>query len=452
MKNIELLIEKMEQAVLAENTTSSVEGKFSPLIMPLIKKVYIDSLIPQIADFQPLTSPHGIIGALFSVYSGEGSSAETFAHPDSSYIIEVSEDISAVNVNDVWTAPDASTFSVVYADETTKTLVISRLTGVYIPEVTDTFNTGAFTITYTTLNRTAIKKLLGSYSGIIDVDGNCVGHVYGDDDNSNIRNIGFETKSVNVSTSSRKLKSKFSWEQLQDIMAVYKESGIDVASEALANEIKKEIDKEFISYLKYIAKFTILPPAKLTLGTSIAVGGGGLKDVTDDLIVNVFLAAEQIVRDTKRNRTIFVLADPITAAFLQTNALVTKAIPDEQNPYKVGYISNYPLFVDLYAEVGEYYLIVGYKGDNEGDGDSGVIYSPYTTKMHVVPSADMKENVLFIDRYAITRHPQDTGNLNKTNPWHIDNKNNSDFFKMMIIDYGSTELKNFSDKAIPNFT
>lgn len=450
MKYQKLIVEQLEKNLLKENTTGSVEGRFEPLIMPLIKKLYLDCLICQIADVQPLTSPTGKIGALYSTYSGSGSSAETGAHPDSSFIVVIEEDISALSVGDTLTLDsDSSTFDILYIEE--QKVLVARNTGTGIPTKTDTFNTTAYTITFSSFNRAAIKKLFHGYSGTKDSDGNYISYNYGYDDNTNVKYLGFESRTVTVTTGSRKIKSKFSWEQLDDLLNIYKEDGIDVASEFIANDVRQEIDKEFISYMKFIAKYTVLPPTKINLAQSIAVGGGGLKDVTDDLIVNVFLAAEQIVRDTKRNRTIFVLADPITAAFLQTNALVTKAVTDEENPYKVGNIGIYPLFCDLYSEPEEYFILVGYMGDQEGDGDSGLIYTPYSTTLHVVPDKDMKQNLLYLNRYKIVRHPQDTGNLNPDEPWNTENANNSDFFKMMIIDYGTTELKNFANISIPNF-
>jgi len=450
MRKIEMMLEQLEQNFLKESALSSSADSsvFAQLILPLLKKIYLDSLISQVADVQPLKGPVGKIASLFSTYSGSGSSAETNTHPDSSFLIVVEEDVSSMSVDDVLTADsDSSEFTIRFIEG--KKLLVARTSGEGVPVKDDTFNSATFTASYATFNRAAIKKLFHGYSGTTDADGNFVG--YSNDDNTQVRFIGFETRTVDIKAKSRKLKSKLSQEQLQDWLAVYKEKGIDLVSESIANEIRQEIDKEFISYLKFIASYVVLPPTKIDLKSSIAVGGGGLKDVTDDLVVNIFLAGEQIVRDTKRNRTIFVLADPVTCAFLQTNAVVTKAYSDEQNPYKVGTVGTYPLYSDLFSDVGEYFILVGYQGDNDGDGDTGVVYSPYNTSIHQVTDTNLKENVLYLDRYAMTRHPQDVGNINKDNIWHSDNESNSDFFKMMLIDYGTTELKNFANISIPNF-
>jgi len=437
---IEMLIEQVATNTLKESVSSGDVAQIGALISPLIKKIFTTSLISQVCDVQPLTGPIGRIATLFSMYSGEGSSAETGTQPDTSYIVYTSPAASGLglSVGDTVTEDSSSdTFKVVHIEG--EKLLLALSVGSHVIEKADTFNTAEFSITYSTQNRAAIKKLFTSYSGSFP---------YGTDSNDDVKYIGFESRTKMVESVSRKLKSKFSFEQLQDMMSVYSEKGIDTASDFLANEIQHEIDKEVIEYMKFIAPYSTISAVKLS--ESIAVGGGGIKDVTDDLIVNIFLAAEKIVQDTKRNRNIFVLCDPITGAFLQTNAFVTKTHMDEKNPYEIGTIGTYPLFIDMFAEVGEYFVLVGYQGLSDEQGDSGVIYAPYSNTVHVVDSGDMKQNMMILNRYAIVRHPQDTGNKNSTNIWDSSNASNSDFFKMFLVDYG-TAIKNLTDIAIPKF-
>jgi hypothetical protein len=49
------------------------------------------------------------------------------------------------------------------------------------------------------------------------------------------------------------------------------------------------------------------------------------------------------------------------------------------------------------------------------------------------------------------RHPQDLGNVNPDDPWNLENAGNSDFFKMFIVDFGTTALVNFANTSIPMF-
>lgn len=434
------------QNFLKEAASSTDISVYGPLILPLLKKLYTHSLITQIADTQNLKSPYGKIATLHGVYSGNSDSANNNSHPDNSYII-VLDTTSGLTVGSIVTI-GTGTFTILYIEDT-KLLVAATIGTTYVPKATDTFS--GKTISYATSNRAAIKKLFRAYSGNI-INGKHVGIPYGTDDNSNVKFVSFETRTIPVQTESRKIKARFSQEQLQDYKAIYGEDGIKLAAEFIAHDIQQEIDKEFISYLKFISK--LITSAPLTLGKSIAAApSGALQDITSDIVVNIFSAAEQIVKDTKRNRTIFVLADPITCGFLQVNPFVARAEFTEKNPYKVGTVGNYPLYQDLFAEPGEYYCIVGYLGV-DGGGDAGIIYSPYTSTIHTATDVNFKENLMCMERYAITRHPQDVGNVTPSLPWDSSNASNSDFFKMFLIDYTTTTntpIVNFSDTTLNNW-
>jgi hypothetical protein len=432
-----MITEQVSNNTLKESTNSGDIAEFGALILPLIQKIYTDSLIGQIADQQPLNGPIGKVSALFSVYNGLEN--EPTAHPDNSFIVYLTTAPTGVAINDTITKTGGNTFKVLYIEDN-KLLVVATTVGATLVKGS-TLSTPVNSVTYATPNRAAIKKLFKRYSGT---------YAYGNDDNTSVKNISFETRTTNAVTVARKVKAKLSFEQIQDWVALYKEKGVEVATKAISTDIKHEIDKEFIDYLKFIAKYTVLSNSSIKLSNSIAAtASGAMQDITSDIAVNIFTAAEQIVKDTRRNRTIFVIADPVTVAFLQVNALMTKADSEEENPYKVGKIGTYPLYCDLFAEVGEHYVLVGYQGSNEGDGDAGVIFAPYSNTLHAVDSADMKTNLLSLNRYAFVRHPQDTGNVNADNIWDAVNASNSDFFKMFIIDYGNA-ITNFTDTTLSN--
>jgi hypothetical protein len=54
-----------------------------------------------------------------------------------------------------------------------------------------------------------------------------------------------------------------------------------------------------------------------------------------------------------------------------------------------------------------------------------------------------------MERYAMTRHPQDVGNVTPALPYDASNADNSDFFKFFAVDF--TGLKNFGDKSLQKF-
>lgn len=452
-ENLGLLLEDS-----SANNTATVGGEFAQLILPLIKKIYPDSLIAEIADIQPLSAPAAKVGALYSLYTGYDNSAIENTHVFNSFLVVTTT--AGVSLYDTWTGYGA-TYTVRYFEQDTVgattyyKILLSMETGAHVPTkgdvFSDTTNSTNYTITYGTWNRAAITKIFRGYTGAPYGDnGAFVGIPYLTDSNTSDRFMGFETRTINATTGARKIKSRFSREQLQDILYIYKEQGVALAAESMASEIRQEIDKEFISYMKFISQATTTLPLNLSVSSGIL--NGSLQDVTNDLIANIYLAAEQIVRDTKRNRSVFIMADPITVAFLQINAFHTQAEFNHKNPYLVGHLGIYPLYCDLYADVNEHYIMVGYLGSNNNDGDSGIIYCPYTTTLHVAPDPQyFTENMLFLQRYAMIRHPQDLGNVNPDDPWNLENAGNSDFFKMFLIDFGTTALVNFANTSIPLF-
>ena len=281
-KNQSLLLEDD-----SANDTSTVGGEFAQLILPLIKKIYPDSLVAEIADIQPLSAPMAKVGALYSLYTGNDNSALTNTHVFNSFV--VSTPTAGVSVDDEWTGYGA-TYTVRYVEEvvthnslsTYYNILLSMETGSHVPTAsdvfTDTTNMTSYTITYGSWNRAAINKIFRGYTGAPYGDGtNFVGIPYLTDSNVNDKFMGFETRTINATTGARKIKSRFSREQLQDILHIYKEHGVVLAAESLASEIRQEIDKELISYMKFISEITTNVTLNLELSKGII--NGSLQDV-----------------------------------------------------------------------------------------------------------------------------------------------------------------------------
>jgi hypothetical protein len=111
MNNI--LLESVVQQINENSSGSSAE--FASLILPLVTKIYPKSLVSQICDVEVVKSPIAKIAALYSLYTGEGSSAETNTHIDSSFIIVI-DDATGLAVDDTITI-STSTFKIRYIED-----------------------------------------------------------------------------------------------------------------------------------------------------------------------------------------------------------------------------------------------------------------------------------------------------------------------------------------------
>jgi hypothetical protein len=454
---IEALGEVLYNNSINESSMSDDIAKWEPLLFPLIKKIYPDSLVEQIASVQGTKSPISKISYLNAIYSGGASNVDNNVHWTNSRLmtLPVSAQSSIVS-GGTYTinSTPAVTGTVYYGEVTYEYTTVSTTAGLAVTTSVSAVpkywnilvanidsanlttsnsivgvvagNTiGGVPIYYTTTNRNTIKKVFKDYSTVIEA-------------NTNLKQINFETATKTVATASRKIKSTFSQEKLQDLQALYKEKAYDIVAEAVANEIQQEIDREIIAFLKDSAT----PMASdINLPLSIAAwGGGGLDAITYDIYGSIYLAAEEIVKATKRNRTMFILADSATCAFLLLNPLHSEASPDSSNPYKVGKVGAYDLFCDPFST--EHYVIVGYNYVSKDKHDAGLYFTPYSTTVHETTSTDgygaipFSQNFMVMNRYGYTIHPQDSGTLRG---------GNSDFFRIFAVNFS------YAGKVIPNF-
>ena len=427
----EILAESMTNNLIRESGGVAADiGQYAPMILPLIQKIYPDSLVSQIASVQPSHSPVAKIAALYTMYSGQDVNITL----DNAWIVTVPVGIgSQLNIGDVCTNA-TSQFTVAYMETTEKFESTYAQAGPFTPgaELTrgfpdtytqmlvvldsGTISTGdTFTLNgtdtvllYVSSNRNVIKRVFKDYSVVLE-------------DNSNLRQVNFETKTSTLTMSTRKVLSKFSPEQLQDWQALYKAKGNELAAKFIADEIRQEIDREVVTYMKSIATPMMID---VDVTQSVSKTGGDLGGMTYDIYFAIFKAIEEIVRATKRNRTMFILADSTTCAFMSLNALQSNADPKISNPYCMGNIGPYPLYCDPFST--ENYVMVGYKFNSDSKDDAGLIFSPYTSTVMEVPDPNnFATNFLTINRYGFTRHPQDTGK----------DTGDSDFFRYFSVNY-----------------
>jgi hypothetical protein len=438
-------------------------GKWEPLLFPLIHKIYPDSLVEQIASIQPTKSPLAKVTYLNAIYSGDNSNIQNDVHWTNSRLMTLDASASsAVSAGGTYTISGGAdlvvakvfhgelTYEYVTAEVSSGVTVtvsgaqqakywnilVACVTGSLLFETAnlETLNPigsvvagntiNGETILYTTTNRNTIKKVFKDYSTVVEL-------------NTNLREVNFETATKTIETTSRKIRSKFSQERLQDLLALYNEKAYDIVAEAVANEIRQEIDREVISYLKNIST-----PMRSDINIPLSVGngpGGGLDAMTYDVAGSIFLAAEEIIKATKRNRTMFILADSATCSFLLLNPFHAHPESADSNPYYVGKFGVYDLFCDPYAT--EHYVIVGYNFKSKDKNDAGLYFCPYTTTIHEVTSGDstavipFSQNFMVMNRFGYTVNPQDSG------VGHAD----SDFFRIFSVNFYEPA------KIIPNF-
>ena len=470
---IEALGEALYNNSINESSMAGDVASWEPLLFPLIKKIYPESLVEQIASVQATKTPVAKISYLNAIYTGNSSNNQNSIHWTNSRLMTLPASASSSIVSGgtylLNTSPNINV-KVFYGETTYEfvtnevssgltvtqsvssvpkywNILIGAVSGTgyddlsvdsgykplnVINSATTSNTIGGQPILYTTTNRNTIKKVFRDYSNVLE-------------DNSNLKQINFETATIMVQTLTRKIKSRFTQEKLQDLKALYNEKAYDLVAEAIGNEIRQEIDREIIEFLKNNAT-----PMKSDINLPLSLGagpGGGLDAITYDVVGAIYLAAEEIVKATKRNRTMFILADSATCAFLLLNPFHTEAKPDDSNPYKVGMVGAYELYCDPYST--EHYVIVGYNFKSKDKHDAGLYFIPYSTTIHEVTSGSISDpfsqNFMVMNRYGYRIHPQDSGKGNGSG--------DSDFFRIFSVNFSQSgaTIANFPEQFRVNY-
>lgn len=364
------------------NEDSSDISQFPTLLSDIIYRVYSNSLVGEIADVQPLKTPIGKIGTLYATYTGDESATDSSAIT----VLKIS-DVTGYDVGSIISTAAASG-KILYI-ENDGDILVEITSGIFA--VNDVTIENTATISSVISNRNYASRVFSDYSLATE--------------RSVPKSISFELKFNDIEVKSRKLKSIFSSESIEDLRKMY---GIDVANEMIvkefAAEIIQEIDMEIIDYLRKIAT----PSSDLVLANSYGINGD-IMAVGNDIYANIYKNAMKISKDTKRKQNFFVLADSNTMALLMTNPLHISPESDKKNSYYMGKLgTQYSLYLDPFST--EQYVVVGYTDDKNGTGDSGLIYAPYTNTIIEAQDQDKGNNIFFnFVRYGYTNHPQDTG-------------------------------------------
>lgn len=386
-------------------TVSSDISQYPELIKPILYKVYTESLVSEIADIQPLSAPVGKVFTLFSSYGGDKDLSDSSSHINSqnSKIVILETGTAAVDYS-ITTA--TGTAKVLYAED--NKLLVQVLTGYLLVDQL----VNSHKIVDIISNRNYIRRTFKNYSGPLST---AVGEAL-----EAIPEITHEVIGKTLEVKTRKLKSKVTSEFMDDLKNMY---GEDFRKEVLENEFASEliqsVDNEVIQYLKSIAT----PVTDVVLTNSLGTQSG-MATLGEDIYVNLYKLTVDIMRNTKRKKNFFVLADIATVAMLLNSPLHAKPEVDNSNTYFMGKVGGlFDLYMDPYST--DHYVLVGYKSDEPGLGDAGLIYAPYMNTIHETIETDTGKTVFYNTmRYDFTTHPQDTTTGN----------NDSIFFKMFNID------------------
>jgi len=369
---------------------SPVAG-YDPIMISLVRRAVPQLIAYDICGVQPMTGPTGLIFAMKSTYTNQGTASST---ADEALWNEARTTHSSDGTDGGATGADNA--------EQDPFAIASGTQGQADGEDDATYETRS---TYD----------VGG-DGMSTVDGEQLGGAAG----NQFREMSFSIDKTSVTAKSRALKAEYTTELAQDLKAVH---GLDAETELaniLSTEILAEINREIIRLVNVVAK----------RGAQVNTASAGTFDLDKDsngrwsvekfkgLLFQIERDANTIAIDTRRGRGNMIITSPDIASALSMagvldyNPAIQNTIDSDVATSSFAGVLNgkYQVYVDPYfinpdgVQASEYYTM-GYKGSSPYD--AGLFYCPYVPLQMVRATGEdtFQPKIGFKTRYGIVANP-----------------------------------------------
>lgn len=385
--------EKEHARLVSEGTLSGDVAQFTPILMPMVRRVYPGLIANEILGVQPMSMPTGFIYALVNQYVGD---ADNKLSP----LVQHSGAQSPLSANgtlrgSIAVVNDASSLAVgtngVLHIEGDKVLVNT------VVAVGDSIGTATVEAVYT--NEAAFGRILKNYTGSYST---AAAEQLGRD----MKEVGFSIAKKSVEARSRALKGQYTVEMYQDLKAQHGLLADEEIMSLMSYEMQAEIDRECVDFVNGVA--TQLPDTAFTASATDGTGRWEIEKYRTQ-VIRISREAAQIGLDTKRGQGNILLVSPKVATMLEQvgSFKVAEQASDTKQPVSGGvagtFDGRFKVIVDQYATSD--YVTVLYKGADRRDALG--FFAPYVpmsfTKVTNVDSG--QPAVIAKTRYALDTIP-----------------------------------------------
>ena len=357
---------------------------FDPVLISLIRRAMPNLVAYDLAGFQPMSGPTGLIFAMRSRYTNQSGAEALFNEADTVF--------SGQNSGIGLTAA-----SDVNAGMGTTTQYGSN-PGLLNP-------TGAGTST----GASGYNVGQGMYTGDSENLGN--------GSTNQFNEMAFSIEKVLVEAKSRALKAEYSLELAQDLKAIHGLNAEAELANILSTEILAEINREVIRTIYKVAE----------QGAAANTATAGIFDLDVDsngrwsvekfkgLLFQIERDANAIAQRTRRGKGNVIMCSADVASALSmagvldyTPALNANLnVDDTGNTFAGVLLGKYRVYIDPYAAnvAAQQYYVVGYKGSSPYD--AGLFYCPYVPLQMVraVGENTFQPKIGFKTRYGLVANP-----------------------------------------------
>lgn len=387
-----LLLENAQRdldTIINEGTLAGDVAQFTPILMPMVRRVYPTLIANELLGVQPMTMPTGFIYALTNQYIGTNNNN---ANPNANAIIvELDNATTVVEGDTVFTDG-----KVLYV-EGKKVLVAKGATPITVGGAIET----GVLVTAIYTNEASFLRILKGYTGTYTT---AVGEQLGKD----MKEIGFSIAKKSVEAKVRALKGRYTVEMYQDLKAQHGLLADEEIMSLMSYEIQAEIDREVVDFVN--ANSTILANTVFTADSTDGTGRWEIEKYRRE-VIRISKEAAQIGIDTKRGQGNTLLVSPRVATMLEQVGKFKVAEvngPDGvRAPISGGvagiFDGRYKVIVDQYA-VSDYCTVL-YKGADRRDAMG--FFAPYVplSFQRVTNTDSGQPAIIAKTRYALDTIP-----------------------------------------------
>lgn len=387
--------------LVGESIVSSDIAQFTPILMPIVRRVYPALVANQLLGIQPLTMPTGFVYALVNRYTGnEVAGSITPANRGQILVLEAPVAVGDTITGNVSTAVG----TVIYIENDGKVALV-KLTGdkVFQNEETDK---GQITNVFT--NEATFHKILKNYTGPYSTaDGEKLA--------KDMDTIGFGIERKAVEAKTRKLKALYTLEMYEDLKNQHGILADEHLASLIAAEIQTEIDREIIDFVNNVA--TVVPDP-LSPGDTMRDAGRWEIERYRSAAIKIDLEARNIGLRTRRGSGNTLLVSPKVATMLDqigTFKLATSQSnisPDVFTGNVGTYDGRFNVIVDQYAQSD--YITVLYRGPSNQDAMG--FFCPYVplSFQKVMNPDSAQPGIIARLRYGLIYNPLEPENYART--------------------------------------
>lgn len=365
------LLENTE-ALKERTTTAQGVGDFSPILIPMLRRVMPSLIGMQIFGTQPMSGPTGLIFALRAVYQNTTDNPVNRSNSIILTLADASLGWGGAPVPGDFISTDGvgrlGVGTIRHVEGNNLLVEITAGTDPWFAVGDDVDDIAVFAGAVTTVaavydNEALFKIIFSNYTGTHTT-------AAGEALSTDMKEVGFNIETDTVTAKTRKLKAKWTEELEQDLQAIHNMNAERLLTSIASDEIVIEMNREFIALIAAKAGTS----SAYNYATVVAGSTGRWElEKYQNLMAHISRQKRELAVTNRRGMATFMIVSPAVLSVIEASGkLSTQGIDPVQTSF-AGKALGMDCYVDIYAENDDIQL--GYKGPNEMD--AGIFYAPY---------------------------------------------------------------------------